>query len=467
MGNDRKVTGESLTPRIIGRAMDQMPLTPALVAVTVIAAMGYLFDNMDNLFLAYALPSIAKEFSLQPQTIGLIASVGLVGMAVGSFAWGWIADRWGRRMAFSATILIFSLFTGLLAASFSVGFIIGVRFLAGTGLGGAIPVDSSLVTEYAPARIRGRLNGALPAIWPVGQVLASGCALLIVPALGWRGLFLVGILPALLTAWVRRRVPESPRWLANRGRFEESRKALHFIGVTDEALARARAEDAAEPPAPEPPRPRFLDLFAPELRWRTIHTWLIWGLPLIAAWGMNLWMPTFFVKLYHIQLSKTLTYLFLISFIAVAGRFTVYFLVDKLGRKPFIIFPYAIAGIVALMFGLVETEAQLVAAFACYSFFENMGSTAITIYAPEVFPLHIRALGTSSAMGIGRIGGAIAPYVIGVLMGSGHVGWIWIMISATLIAPAAVTIWMGIETRGRNLEQLSILPVKKAKQALG
>ena len=132
MEADKKVFDEkSLNTRIIGRAVDQMPLTRPLLTLIVIGSLGALFDNMDNQFLAFALPNIAKDFNLRPETIGLIASAGMIGMATGSFLWGWIADKWGRRMAFSATILIFSLFTGLMAASFSVGFLLGARFIQG------------------------------------------------------------------------------------------------------------------------------------------------------------------------------------------------------------------------------------------------------------------------------------------------------------------------------------------------
>jgi putative MFS transporter len=466
MEADKKIFDEkTLNPRIIGRAVDQMPLTRPLLWVTVIGALGFLFDNMDNQFLGYALPGIAKEFNLGPETIGLIASAGMIGMATGSFLWGWIADKWGRRMAFSVTILIFSIFTGLLAASYSVGFFIGVRFISGTGLGGAVPVDSSLITEFSPARIRGRLNGALPIMFPIGMIFSSGCALLIIPAFGWRGLFLVGVLPALLTAFVRRKVPESPRWLANRGRFSECRKALHFIGLTDEGLERAGVELESEPAPPMLPRPRFFDLFSPEMRGRTIHTWMIWGLPLIGGWGMSLWMPTFFVKLYGIQLVKTLTYLFIISFVSLGGRLTAYFLVDRFGRKPFIILAFIFAGIATFAFGFIHTEAQLVVAVAFYCYFSEMGFTAITVYTPEVYPLHIRALGTSASMGVGRIGGAVAPYMIGLLMARGQVPWIWVVIGSGFIIPALATIWMGIETRGQNLEQLTKAAMEEAAKA--
>jgi putative MFS transporter len=132
------------------------------------------------------LPSVAKEFRLAPQQLGLVGSAGLAGMAVGSRVWGLIADRWGRTLVFAVTMLTFSLFTGLAAFSYSVGFLIGARFLTGLGLGGTLPIDSALVAEYAPARLRGRLGGLLPLAWPIGIFAAAGVGLAVVPTIGWR-----------------------------------------------------------------------------------------------------------------------------------------------------------------------------------------------------------------------------------------------------------------------------------------
>ena len=127
---------EPLNPEIIGRAIDQAPLTRPLKFIAGVAAAGYFFDSFDIVILSYALPSIAKEFSLAPQQIGLIGSAGLAGMGIGSWIWGWIADRWGRRLVFAGTVLMFSLFTGVTGLAMTVGFLLGARFLTGLGLGG-------------------------------------------------------------------------------------------------------------------------------------------------------------------------------------------------------------------------------------------------------------------------------------------------------------------------------------------
>ena len=307
---------------------------------------------------------MAKEFGLKPQTMGLIASSTMVGMMVGSFLWGWIADKWGRKIAFTLTVLIFSVFSGFAAAAFSVGFLLGIRFVTGLGLGGAIPVDASILAEFSPARIRGFGGGVLPLTFPIGTFIASAVALVMVPAWGWRGLFLVGVLPALLLVWVRRGVPESPRWLANRGRFAEARTALNYLGISDEAIERSRVALKDEPPPPVLPKPAFRDLFTPEMRRRTAHTWIIWALPAMASWGMTLFMPTFFIKLYGLSVKTALAYTLYISVVAIAGRLTTYMFLDRIGRKPFTILGYAMAGV----FLLLLTQVHLSGSLLCLRF---------------------------------------------------------------------------------------------------
>jgi putative MFS transporter len=125
-----------LTPEIIGRALDSARLTPRLIFIIAVAAAGFLFDSFDTTIVVYALPKIRLEFNLTPQEVGLAGSAALAGMGLGSWCWGWIADKWGRRVVFASTVLMFSLFTGVVGLSMSLGFLVGARFLTGLGLGG-------------------------------------------------------------------------------------------------------------------------------------------------------------------------------------------------------------------------------------------------------------------------------------------------------------------------------------------
>jgi len=444
-----------LSFRIVGHAIDSSPITRPLVGVIVIAALASLFDAGDAYLYGFAIPGIAKEFGAKPAQLGLIGSMTLLGMCLGSFMWGYIADKVGRKPAFTLTLLMFSILCGVCGLAPSIGFLYGARFLMGMGIGGSIPVDASILAEFAPARIRGYSGGALPIAWPVSTFIASSTALFVLPRYGWRGLFFVGVVPALLVFWIRRNVPESPRWLANRGRFEEARKALHYLDIKDDAIERSRAAVQNEPPLPMLPPAVFRDLFTPEMRTRTIHTWMLWVLPLMASWGMNFWIPQLFVKFYGLPVQSAVKNMLYISFFSIAGRFLVYFLSEKVGRKFFITLGFSMAGILLFPLIGVHTASAFFWFAAWYQFFMEMGLCGSTIYVPEVYPLHIRVLGASTAMGLGRIGGAIGSFVIGACVGAQMMPTCWIVLGGASLIAGLATIWLGIEPKGQNLEQLT------------
>jgi MFS transporter, putative metabolite:H+ symporter len=443
-----------LTPEIIGRAIDNTPLNNALKFIIAVAAAGFLFDSFDITIVGYALPKIRQEFSLTPTQVGLVGSSALAGMGVGSWCWGWIADKWGRRVVFASTVLMFSLFTGVAGLAGSLGFLVGARFLTGLGLGGMVPIDQALVTEYAPARIRGRVAAMLPLCWPMGYFTAAGMALLLVPEFGWRWLFAIGVLPALLSFIIRRRVPESPRWLASQGRHEEARTSLAFVGVTDKLLEQARRELAAVPPRPKVRDATFRDLFTPPYARRVIHTWLLWFCSNFAATGFSVWLPTIYATYYHIELSRTLLYTFIVAGTQVVGRICAFGLIDFMGRKTMIVIAYGVAGCAALAFTQSTTETSLLVNAMVYAFFQDIGNLAMTVYTPEVYPVRIRGKGAAIAMGWGRFGGMTSPVVAGVLIGSGSLILVWGMIGAMMFLASGLTLALAYETRG-NLETVS------------
>jgi putative MFS transporter len=451
---EQAIHGETLTYRAVGHAIDQSPVTRPMIGVIVITALASLFDAGDAYMLGFVLPGIAKEFNAKPETLGLLASCSLIGMTVGSIGWGWIADKWGRKAAFTLTLLMFSVFSGVCGLAPTMAFLLGARFLAGIGIGGAVPVDASILAEFAPARIRGYSAGALPISWPVSTFLVSAISLYVLPKWGWRGLFFVFVVPALLTFWIRRNVPESPRWLANRGRFAEARKALNYLKISDEAIARSQIAVQNEPPLPMLPPAVFRDLFTPQIRQRTIHTWLLWLLPQMAGWGLNVWLPKLFM-MYGSTLKQAVTYMLYISLFSIGGRFLVYFLSEKVGRKLFIVWGFTLLGI-CLCFAIgAKTAPHLFWIAALCRLFNEIGVCGATIYTPEVFPLHIRVLGTSTAMGLGRIGGAMGAGGVGLFVGAGHIAGAWVFLAAGSLIMGLATIWLGIEPKGQNLEQLN------------
>ena len=446
--------GKALSPEIIGRAIDNMRLTGTLKFIIAVAAAGFLFDSFDITIVAYALPKIRQEFNLSPQQIGLAGSAALAGMGVGSWCWGWVADKSGRQIVFAATVLTFACFTGIAGLAMSLGMLVGARFLTGLGLGGMVPIDQALVTEYAPGRIRGRVASMLPMCWPMGYFSAAGCALLLVPTVGWRWLFAIGVLPAILAFIIRRKVPESPRWLAAHGRHEEARASLAYVGVTDADIEQARRDVAAMPVQPKTPEANFRDLFTAGYARRVVHTWALWFCSNFAANGFSVWLPTIYSTYYHIELTRTLFYSFIVAGTQVVARGCAVGLIDVLGRKTMIVLGYGVAACAALGFTQASTEMSLLLTAMTYAFFQDMGSLAMTVYTPEVYPVRIRGKGAALAMGWGRFGGMAAPLIAGVLIGAGNLTLVWCVIAGACFLASGLTLALAYETRG-NLELVS------------
>ncbi|MDB5401460.1 MAG: transporter, putative metabolite:H+ symporter [Acetobacteraceae bacterium] len=446
---------QKLTPELIGRAIDSISLNKALVFIIAVAAAGFFFDSFDIVIVSYALPLIKLEFNLDPKQVGLIGSAALAGMGLGSWMWGWVADRWGRRVVFAATVLMFSVCTGIAGLSMSLGFLIGARFMTGLGLGGMVPIDQALVAEYAPARIRGRVSATLPLCWPIGIFAAAGAGLLIVPHFGWRWLFALGVLPAVLVFFIRRGVPESPRWLADQGRHEEARASLRYVGVDDATIERARSELAALPATKPEPEAKFADLFSARYARRVAHTWLMWFCSGFAATAFSVWLPSIFATYYHINLTRTLVYTFIVAGTSVVGRMFAFSLIDLFGRKALIVIGYGVAGGAALMFTQATTETALLATAMLYGFFADIGSLAMTVYTPEVYPVRIRGKGAAIAMGWGRFGGMVSPIVAGFLISADNLNYVWGLMGAFQFTSAGLTLLLAHETSRRNLESVA------------
>lgn len=269
---------------LVGR-LERLPFSRWHRNFFLLAFLGVMFDAADFALFGAALPPIAREFGLGPAQAGLLATVGLVGAFLGALFWGTISDYIGRRTSFQATVGIFALFTGLVAASWNVASLGVFRFLSNFGLGGEVPVTLTLTSEFSPGRIRGRMTGTMMAGFPVGLVVAAALSLAIVPNFGWRALFIVGIVPAILLFFVRRYMPESVRYLLSKGRVAEAERTVEQIeretlgqgGAKVNAVPATQAvpEAVAETGAAAAHRVTVFELLAPGRRKRTILLWIV------------------------------------------------------------------------------------------------------------------------------------------------------------------------------------------------
>ena len=281
---------------------------------------GWLFDAMDLLLLGSVVAAVGREWHLAKPVVGWIITANLFGMFLGASLSGIVADRFGRKAVFTWTLLAYSLLTGLSAFAWSAAALAAIRFFAGLGLGGELPVASTLVSEFAPKENRGRTVVMLESFWAYGTVLAAVIGALVVPTAGWRVALLIGTLPALYVFVIRRAIPESPRYLLAQGRGEEAREVARIAGIGYEGPSRAA-------------RVSLRDLFAPAFAKRTVMLWLLWIALVFSYYGIFTWLPSLLLAK-GFTLQQALWLNLAIAIFQIPGYYAAAALVDRIGRKP-------------------------------------------------------------------------------------------------------------------------------------
>jgi putative MFS transporter len=411
-----------------------------------------MFDAMDVGLISFVLAALVGEWKLNPGQVGLISSAGFVGMFAGALVAGLLADRFGRKPLFQSTLVIYSVGTGLCALAGSLGMLLGLRFLVGLGLGGELPVASTLVSEFSPARRRGLMIVLLESFWAYGWVIAALIGYLLIPRYGWRIAFLIGALPALYALVLRRRIPESPRYLEARGRVAEAESVMRQI--EDEVPAAGRGgSPGVTPEAAE--HGRWRELFSAPLRRRTIMLWLIWFGIVFSYYGIFAWLPSLLRATY--PLVTTFEYTLIITLAQIPGYFSAAFFVERIGRKATLAAYLLLCAVGAYFFRRAGSPAEILV-WGCIISFFNLGAWGVLYtYTPELYPTRIRSSGAGSATAFGRIGGIVGPFIVGLLLprwGAG-VSTIFTMFAAIFLVVSLIVVIMGEETRGASLERIA------------
>ena len=423
----------------------------------ILGFLGVMFDAADFALFGAALPPIAREFGLGPAQSGLLATVGLIGAFAGALFWGTVSDYVGRRTSFSATIGIFALFTGLVAASWNIASLAVFRFLSNFGLGGEVPVTATLGAEFSPSRIRGAMAGNLLTAFPVGLIVAAVLSLSILPTFGWRALFAVGIVPAILLFFVRRYMPESVRFLLSKGRVREAEQTVAHIET--EALGRQRT--AGELQSMPQVRPELavktgitvLELFT---EGRALRTVLIWIVSFGFFWSSNgilFMLPTILTQ-QGVPLTQAIAYQLVQAIGGVLGYTACSFLIDRYGRRPVLFLYYFVGAFFHLWFAMSTGLTTFAAAF--FVGWVNPGVYGSTgVYVGELHPTHIRATAVGWFFGIGRIGSFLVPTVVGLMIAYGWGKYTLYMFALSFLIASVALILIGIETKGRVLEEIT------------
>ena len=438
--------------------LENLPVGSFHYKLLVITGLGWMFDSMDTGIISFVLPVLAKEWGLTSEQVGWIGSIGLIGMALGAVLAGTIADRLGRKKVFAATVILYSVSTGLCAVAWSYESLLFFRFLVGFGLGGELPVAATLMSEYAPSHLRGRFIVLLESFWGVGWLVAALISYVIIPRFGWEVAFLIGALPALYVFAIRLHMPESVRYLISQKKIDEAKQIILnlevMLGVKSEPFAKNL--NVAEIDSEKTAQPKFSSLWTPQFRTRTIMLWLAWFGIVYSYYGIFMWLPSI-VFSQGFEVVKTFEYVLIMTAAQLPGYFAAAWLVDKIGRRYTLSSFLLMSGVCSYFFGNAATANELLMWGAAMSFF-NLGAWGVIYtYTPELYPTSIRALGSGWAAGFGRIGGMLAPMLVGVLLAHGApMSLIFVMFASVFVLISAIVLGLGIESKQKSLEQIEL-----------
>lgn len=438
--------------------LEALPLGRFHYKLLLVTGLGWLFDSMDTGLIAFILPVLAKEWGLAPGQMGLIGSIGLIGMALGAVVSGTIADRIGRKKVFTITVLLYSIASAFCALSWNYESLLVFRFLVGFGLGGELPVAATLVSEYAPSRVRGRFIVLLESFWGLGWIAAACIAYFFIPLYGWRMAFLIGALPALYVCLIRMHMPESVRYLLAHGRVGEARQIV--VSLERQLHVPVAPFVSEKETVPVVAKASFRELWKKPFASRTIMLWLVWFGINFSYYGIFMWLPSLVFQ-QGFTVVKTFEYVLVMTLAQLPGYYCAAWLVDKIGRKYTLSAFLLFSGVASYFFGHASTAAALMMWGSVMSFF-NLGAWGVLYtYTPEQYPTAIRALGSGWAAGFGRFGGMAAPVMVGALLArSFGFASVFYMFALVFAAVAVIVMSLGVESKQKDLESISEQLVK-------
>lgn len=448
---------------MLERLEQQKKLTANQWRIIATANLGDMLDFFDFFLIGYVLAFIVGSWHLTFGQSALILLSSGLGAVPGAFFWGWLADRIGRRTVFIATALNVAFATGIMALTPDQGgwiFLSVFRFLVGFGNAGLIAVDIPLVQEFVPTGKRGWVAGLTTVLLPAGNMLGALSGAFLAPLIGWRGLFVVGLLPAVLVLLIRVWVPESPRWLMRMGRMEEARKSLAWALQVDPSTIELphAAEDVQTP--------SWWELFRYP---RSVAAACCTAISQTGGVGLLLWITTLFVLVLRISPAEASYLMIYVSAVGIAGRLVCSWLSDAIGRRASGLLIGMCGAFFMVMAGtfhdaVVGGMSAFFLFILCQRFFGDGSYAIIGPYIAEVWPARLRASGMGLGYGFGNLGKIIGPLGLALIVGSSN----YVSPKATLdaITPAMwyLAFWyafagcafwfIGIETKGRSIEEI-------------
>ena len=448
------VTAESIVARI-----ERLPVTSWHVRMRIIVGSATFFDAFDALTIAVVLPVLIGLWHMTPGQIGFLISSGYIGQLIGSIGLGWLAERYGRLRVLTWTVAIIAVLSLACAFAWDYNSLFAFRFIQGLGLGGEVPIAATYINEFAKAQRRGQFVLIYQTIFPVGILATSLLAVWVVPDLGWQWMFVSGALPAILAIYMRRAIPESPRWLASKGRLAEA----------DRVLSEIEAQVSQNGAVPLPPLPLDMPrVVVAEASWRdllggmylsrTLAVWVMWFCAAFVGYGITAWMPAIYRTVFKLPVQQALLYSVVSTVALLLSAIVCTLIIDRIGRRPAFVLGFFLAGlplVVLWYLGAGMTLTAVVTLVTATSFFFAMLQLGLYLYNPEIYPTRMRALGTGIGSGWTRIGSIASPPIVGAVLSSAGLPGVFLVLGVVAFIGAATVLFFAVETRGRLLEELS------------
>jgi putative MFS transporter len=465
VASSRAVDAGAANAAALVARLEAVPFSSWHLRARVIVGSATFFDAFDALSLAFVLPVLVRLWQITPAQIGWLIAIGYLGQFAGALIFGVLAERHGRVRSVAAATALMSIMSISCAFAGNFGTLLSLRLVQGIGVGGEMPVAAVYINELSKARGRGRFFLLYELIFPVGLMMTGQIGAVLVPRLGWEVMFFIGGLPGLVITALLLRLPESPRWLISKGRFDEATAVIGRIeagspgsGIGDQGSGRGEQGSGVrtfEPRAVEPPT-RASELLAPLYRRRTLVVWVLCACAYFITNGLNNWMPTLYSSVYHLSLGDALRAGTFNNVAQVAILLACAFAIDRAGRRRWTAAGFATGAVLLAMLGTFAAHSvNAVIALVTLSYgIVGSVNAVLYLYTPEIYPTRMRALGTGAATCWLRLASAAGPILVGYLVATGGTAAVFLMFSGAAVVGAAAAFGM-LETQNKRLEELA------------
>ncbi|HHS8541281.1 TPA: MFS transporter [Klebsiella aerogenes] len=451
-------SGTPSTPDALLARLERLPITRRLKAIRVIVGLSTFFDAYTIIAIAFALPQLTQEWGLTPTFVGLIIAASYVGQLCGALFFGSLAEKIGRIGVLRITIIMFVLMDAACLFAWNGWSILIIRFLQGVGIGAEVPVASAYINEFVGAKKRGRFFLLYEVIFPIGMMFAGLVGYFLVPIYGWKVMFLIGLVPSALTVPLRWLMPESPRWLAAKGRLKEADNIVSTL--ESEVIRRGMTLPEPEMKAPtvQKSAPEGVKaLFGGIYKSRTFMLWGLWLTVYSVNNGMITWFPTLYKTWFNLSLDTSLAYGWIPSSCGVVASVICALLIDRVGRKRWYTWAFLLAIVPLITLSILGAKSAveiLILGSLTYAILQTI-AFSLYLYAAELYPTRLRAIGTAYSSAWLRAGSSIGPLMVGFIVSGFGIRFVFITFAVIALIGGLITWFFAIETKGKSLEELS------------